>query len=88
MQTKDSSVEGIMTDIIVAQLKIDREKVTREAEFEKDLGADSLDFLELISAFEEGLKVKIPHAKVWTIKTVGQAFDCVNGLLIEEIPAS
>ena len=88
MQTKDSSVEGIMTDIIVEQLNVSREKVTREAKFEKDLGADSLDFWELILAFEETFGIEIPDKIAHEIRTVGEALNCVNHFLMGKIQAS
>lgn len=60
-------------EIIVEQLSVDAEKVTEEASFVEDLGADSLDLVELIMAFEEEFLIEIPDEVAQEIKTVGDA---------------
>ncbi len=74
------STEQEMIDIIVEQLSVDKEKVVPEASFVDDLGADSLDLVELIMAMEEGFDVEIPDEDAEKITTVQHAIDYVNKL--------
>lgn len=60
-------------DIIVDQLGVDPDEVTMESSFRDDLGADSLDLVELIMAFEEHFGGEISDAEAQTITTVGEA---------------
>jgi acyl carrier protein len=62
-------------DIIVDLLGVEPEKVTRDARFSEDLGADSLDLVELIMEFEERFGGIISDEEAQQIKTVGQAVD-------------
>ena len=64
--------------IIIEQLSVDDEKVTPEAQFVNDLGADSLDTVELIMALEEKFDVQIPDEKAEKIKTVGEAIEYIE----------
>ena len=66
-----------MIDIIVEQLSVDREKVVPGASFVDDLGADSLDLVELIMAMEEEFDVEIPDEEAEKIVTVQNAIDFV-----------
>lgn len=66
-------IEQKVKDIIVQQLGVDSEKVKPEATFTDDLGADSLDTVELIMAFEEQFGVEIPDEAAEKIRTVGDA---------------
>ena len=66
-------VKGKIKKIVADHLGIDEEKVTEEASFIDDLGADSLDTVELVMAFEEAFDVEIPDEKAETILTVGDA---------------
>ena len=59
--------------IVVEHLGVDAEKVTEEASFIDDLGADSLDIVELVMAFEEEFGVEIPDDAAEKINTVGDA---------------
>lgn len=59
--------------IVIDHLDPDPEKVTEKASFINDLGADSLDNIELVMAFEEEFDVEIPDADAENITTVGQA---------------
>ena len=70
-------VEEKMIDIIVEQLSVDREKVVAGASFVDDLGADSLDLVELIMAMEEEFDVEIPDEEAEKIATVQNAIDFV-----------
>ena len=67
------SVESQVKEIIVENLGVDTEKVTDDASFVEDLGADSLDTVELVMAFEEEFGVEIPDDAAETILTVGDA---------------
>jgi acyl carrier protein len=66
-------VEVKVKEIIVQQLGVDAEKVTAEASFVDDLGADSLDVVELVMAFEEEFGVEIPDEDAEQMQTVGDA---------------
>ncbi|MBI3607760.1 MAG: acyl carrier protein [Nitrospirae bacterium] len=64
--------------IITEQLGVDEEDVTPEANFVEDLGADSLDTVELVMAFEEEFGIEIPDEDAEKIMTVQQAVDYIN----------
>lgn len=68
-----SDVEQKVKKIIVEKLTVDENEVTPEAEFNKDLGADSLDTVELIMEFEKVFDLQIPEPEAEKIKTVGDA---------------
>ncbi len=74
------AVESKMIDIIVEQLSVDKDKVVAGASFVDDLGADSLDLVELIMAMEEEFDVEIPDEEAEKIATVQDAIDFVNKL--------
>ena len=74
------AVQDKMIDIIVEQLSVDRDKVVPEASFVDDLGADSLDLVELIMAMEEEFDVEIPDEEAEKITTVQHAIDYVAKL--------
>lgn len=63
--------------IVVDQLGIEEEEVTREASFIEDLGADSLDVVELIMAAEEEFEIEIPDEDAELLLTVGQVVDYI-----------
>ena len=65
-------------EIVVEQLRVDAEQVTPEANFVEDLGADSLDTVELIMAFEEEFDVEIPDTDAEKIKTVQDVMDYIE----------
>lgn len=58
-------------EIIVEQLDVDEDKVTTEASITEDLGADSLDVVDLVMSIEESFDIEIPDEEVENIKTVG-----------------
>ena len=64
--------------IIVDKLGVDQKEVTDEASFTNDLGADSLDQVELIMEFEKEFNISIPDEAAETIKTVGDAVNYLN----------
>ncbi len=65
-------------DIIVDQLSVDAEEVTMEASFVDDLGADSLDVVELIMGFETEFDIEIPDEDAEKISTVGDAVEYIK----------
>ena len=68
-----ASLEDRLKGIIVDQLGVESEKVTANASFINDLGADSLDIVELVMAMEEEFDLEIPDEDAEKIKTVGDA---------------
>ncbi len=68
-----SDIASRVKAIIVEKLGVDENEVTQEASFTNDLGADSLDTVELIMEFEKEFNVAIPDDQAETISTVGQA---------------
>ncbi|MGE0553810.1 MAG: acyl carrier protein [Gemmatimonadales bacterium] len=60
-------------DIIAEELGVEREKLTAEASFMEDLGADSLDTVELVMAFEKEFDIDIPDEEAEKLRTVGDA---------------
>ena len=73
-----SSVEQKVKEIICEQLGVSEEEVTPEASFIEDLGADSLDIVELVMAMEEEFEVEIPDEEAEHIKTVQDAVNFIN----------
>lgn len=69
------SIEARVKEIIVNELGVEAEKVTTEASFVEDLGADSLDTVELVMAFEEEFGLDIPDEDAEQMRTVGEAVD-------------
>ncbi len=67
----DKSVQDRVKDIIVEQLGVNPDQVTTEAKFIEDLGADSLDTVELVMAFEEEFGAEIPDEDAEKLQTVG-----------------
>ncbi len=72
------AVDEKVKQIIVEQLGVDEAEVTPSASFVDDLGADSLDQVELIMAFEEAFEIEIPDEDAEKIKTVQDAVDYVE----------
>jgi acyl carrier protein len=72
------SVFDRVKKVIVEQLDVAEEEVVLEAAFEADLGADSLDVVELVMALEEEFEITIPDEDAEKIGTVGQAVDYIE----------
>jgi len=68
-----SEIASRVREIIAQELGVEGEKVTDDANFVEDLGADSLDTVELVMAFEEEFGVEIPDEDAEQMQTVGQA---------------
>ena len=73
-----SEIETKVKQIVVDHLGIDDSKVTPESKFIDDLGADSLDTVELVMAFEEEFEIEIPDEEAENIQTVKNAVDYIN----------
>jgi acyl carrier protein len=70
-----ADIESQVKSIIVEKLGVDESDITREASFTNDLGADSLDTVELIMEFEKEFDITIPDEDAEKIATVGDAVD-------------
>jgi len=77
----DKSVEERVKDVVVAQLGVDAAEVKPEASFIDDLGADSLDTVELVMALEEEFALEIPDEEAEKIKTVGETIEHIKSKL-------
>ena len=73
----DNTLEKV-TEIIIDKLDVDKTKITPEAKFIDDLGADSLDTVELIMQLEEEFAIEIPDEDAETITTVQAAVDYID----------
>jgi acyl carrier protein len=73
-----ASVADRVIEIVAEQLGTEKEKVTRETSFVNDLGADSLDTVELVMELEEEFDINIPDDAAEKIETVGQAIDFIE----------
>ena len=76
-----ASSEERIKEIIVEQLGVDAAQITIDASFIDDLGADSLDTVELVMAFEEEFEIEIPDEDAEKIKTVRDAIEYMNANL-------
>ena len=72
------SIEEQVIDVVAEQLAVEKGKITRETSFVNDLGADSLDTVELIMELEEEFDLMIPESAAEQIQTVGQAIDHIE----------
>jgi acyl carrier protein len=72
-------LEDRVTEIIVEQLGVSKEEVVPEASFIDDLGADSLDIVELVMAMEEEFDVEIPDEDAEKIQTISDAISYIRG---------
>ncbi|MDR0564661.1 MAG: acyl carrier protein [Azoarcus sp.] len=76
-----SDIEQRVRKIVAEQLGVDEAEIKNEASFVEDLGADSLDTVELVMALEEEFECEIPDEEAEKITTVQQAIDYVNAHL-------
>ena len=75
---KVASVEERVIDIVAEQLGVSKDQITRDTSFVNDLGADSLDTVELVMELEEEFDINIPDDAAEKIQTVGQAIDHIE----------
>jgi acyl carrier protein len=73
-----STIEAKVKSIIADQLGVGEDEIKAESSFIEDLGADSLDIVELVMAMEEEFEVEIPDEEAENIKTVGDAINYIN----------
>jgi acyl carrier protein len=73
-----TNIEAKVKSIIADQLGVGEDEIKPESSFIEDLGADSLDIVELVMAMEEEFEVEIPDEEAENIKTVGDAINYVN----------
>ena len=73
-----ASVEERVINIVVEQLGVDKDKIKLDSNFVNDLGADSLDTVELVMELEEEFDINIPDDAAEKIQTVGEAIDHIN----------
>lgn len=73
-----SNVEDRVIEIVVQQLGVEKDKITTQSSFVDDLGADSLDTVELVMALEEEFETEIPDEDAEKIKTIADAISYVN----------
>ena len=72
------SVEERVIEIVSEQMGVSKDQVTRETSFVNDLGADSLDTVELVMALEENFSIEIPDEDAEKIRTVQDAIDYID----------
>lgn len=73
-----SDIASKVTEIIVEQLSVNADQVKPEAKFTEDLGADSLDVVELVMAFEEEFGIEVPDEDAEKLQKVGDVLDYIN----------
>lgn len=78
-----NSILKDLKSVVVEQLGVKKSEITEEASFANDLGADSLDTVELVMAIEEQFNIEIPDEKAELITTVGQAAEFIQVTLNE-----
>ncbi len=76
--TDIKEMEEKVKDIIVEELGVEREKLAEDASFMEELGADSLDTVELVMAFEKEFDIDIPDEEAEKLRTVGDAMKYLN----------
>ena len=73
-----ASVEERVIELVCERLGVNKEQVTRQTSFIEDVGADSLDIVELVMGLEEEFGITIPDTEAEKIKTVGEAIDYIE----------
>ncbi len=74
------NVEQRVKAVIAEQLGLSEEEIKATSNLVEDLGADSVDIVELVMAAEEEFEVEIPDEKIENVKTVQDAIDCINAI--------
>ena len=73
-----SNIPERVTEIVSENLGVSKESITRQTRFVEDIGADSLDIVELVMELEEEFEITIPDEQAEKIKTVGEAIDYIE----------
>jgi acyl carrier protein len=73
-----TTIEERVIRIVCDQLGVNKDQVTRNTSFQEDIGADSLDIVELVMELEEEFSITIPDEEAEKIKTVGEAIDYIQ----------
>jgi acyl carrier protein len=79
-----ATTEERIIQIVCDNLGVNKEQVTRNTSFQEDIGADSLDIVELVMELEEEFEITIPDEEAEKIKTVGQAIDYIENKIKEK----
>ncbi len=77
-ENSNVSIEDKVIGIVASQLDVEKEKIKPETSFINDLGADSLDIVELVMEFEEAFDMSIPDEDAEKIRTVGDAINYIK----------
>lgn len=81
MENNMSDVEKRVKDVVARTLKVDKARITDKSRFVEDLGAESIQSVELIAAFEEEFDIEIDEEAALDVKTVGNAIDFIEKLV-------
>ncbi len=76
-----SDVESRIKDVVVRTLKIDVGRITDDSRFVEDLGAESIQSVELVAAFEEEFDIEMDDEEALDVKTVGKAIEFISKML-------
>ena len=76
-----ADVEKRVKDVVVRTLKIDPARITDEARFVEDLGAESIQSVELVAAFEEEFDIEMDEEEALEVKSVGKAIEFISNML-------
>ena len=78
------SVEQRVKNVVARQLKVDMSKIKSECEFAKDLGAESIQSVELVAAFEEEFDIDMDEDAALSVKSVGSAIEFIANVMKEQ----
>ena len=78
MSDENKPIEAKVIDIIVEQLGVEKQQVTPDAKFIEDLGADSLDTVELVMALEEEFSIEVPDEEAEKLQSVGDVIKYIE----------
>lgn len=70
--------------VVAQQLRVDESKITKDSDFVKDLGAESIQSIELVAAFEEEFDIEMDEKAALSVKTVGKAIEFIQKALAEQ----